>query len=297
MFGGVDAGLEVDSSLLIAVVDQAPDALLVVDHDGWVVLANQAACTLFGRDPAELLGMPVESLMPERFRETHVQHRARFLQAAKPRAMGSSGRLPVLHADGREIITEVSLGPVQTPGRRYVVVALRDVTRRVVEEERLRYLSTHDSLTELYNRAFFEAEKARLEAGRVAPISVVVIDVDDLKLVNDRFGHAAGDRHLRALAAVLRNSFRAEDIVARLGGDEFVVLLPNVDAEERDQVVARFVADLRRQNEIAARPVKASVGAATARRPEALGAAIRVADERMYRAKSSLRRVPSGALG
>jgi diguanylate cyclase (GGDEF)-like protein len=96
---------------------------------------------------------------------------------------------------------------------------------------------------------------------------------------------------------VLRQSFRADDIVARLGGDEFVVLLPGVDVEERDQIVERFVEDLARQNEIAARPVKASVGSATARRPGALSAAIRVADERMYKAKAAVRRVSHSALG
>ncbi|MCA9612643.1 MAG: diguanylate cyclase [Sandaracinus sp.] len=290
--------MEIDAPLLAAVVDQAPDALLLVDDEGWVAFANRAACALFGYDAAELVGLPVERLMPERFRDEHRQHRERFQRAPRSRPMGVGGRLPVLRADGTEVMTEVSLAPVRaTGGRHGVVVALRDATDHVREEERLRYLSTHDGLTELYNRAFFEAEKSRLESGRTTPISVVVVDVDDLKLVNDRYGHAAGDQHLRALAAVLRQSFRAEDVVARLGGDEFVVLLPGVDVVERDEIVERFLEDLRRQNEIAARPVKASVGAATARRPGALTAAIRVADERMYKAKSALRRISQSALG
>ncbi|MCB9603091.1 MAG: GGDEF domain-containing protein [Sandaracinus sp.] len=289
--------MEIDAELLAAVVDQAPDALLLVDDEGWVAFANRAACTLLGYDLAELVGAPVEKLMPERFRATHVGHRTRFMQAPRARAMGIGGRLPVRRADGTEVVAEVSLGPVQQNGNHGVVVALRDVTERVREEDRLRYLSTHDALTELYNRAFFEAEKSRLESGRVAPISVVVVDVDDLKVVNDRYGHAAGDQHLRALAAVLRRAFRADDVVARLGGDEFVVLLPRVDVMERDEIVERFLDELRRQNEIAARPVKVSVGTATARRSGALSTALRVADERMYKAKSSLRRVSQRALG
>lgn len=216
-FHVTDAYSEIDATLLGAVVDQAPDALLVVDEQGWIVLANQAACVLLGRDTAELLGMPVDRLVPERMRAGHAAHRARYLRAPRPRPMGENGRLPVVRKDDVEVMTEISLGPVQLPGRRYVVVALRDVTARIREEDRLRYLSTHDGLTELYNRAFFEAEKARLETGRISPISVVVVDVDDLKSVNDRFGHAAGDQHLRSIAAVLRQSFRADDIVARLG--------------------------------------------------------------------------------
>ncbi len=296
MFGGIEGGFEVDASLLLAVVDQAPDAIMLVDPEGWVVLANHAACGLFGRDPPELVGVPVEQLMPERFREPHDHERPRFGSVPLPPQMEAAGRTPVRRPDGSEVMTELSLGQVVVPGRRLVVLVLHDVTARASEEERLRYLSTHDGLTDLYNRAFFAAEKSRLEAGRLAPISVAVIDVDDLKRVNDRYGHAAGDRHLLTLSTVMRRSFRAEDVVARLGGDEFVILLPGVEVEERDHTLERFLEDLHRHNETASCPVQVSVGVAIARRPGALTDAIREADERMYAAKSARRMSRSRAL-
>ena len=107
-----------------------------------------------------------------------------------------------------------------------VIVSVVDITQQKRAEDRLRFLSTHDVLTGLYNRAFFEEETTRMERGRHYPISVLMVDVDHLKITNDRRGHAAGDSLLRRAAAVLRAAFRTEDVVARIGGDEFAVLLP-----------------------------------------------------------------------
>jgi len=100
-------------------------------------------------------------------------------------------------------------------------------------EENLWYLGTHGALTGVYNRAYFEEELERLKRGRgFSPVSVVTVDVDGMKAINDSLGHAAGD------AVVLASAFRNEDVVARIGGDEFAVLLPASDkgycGESRD---------------------------------------------------------------
>jgi diguanylate cyclase (GGDEF)-like protein/PAS domain S-box-containing protein len=100
----------------------------------------------------------------------------------------------------------------------------RDVTVRKQAEEQLRHLSLHDPLTGLYNRAYFEQEIHRADAGRKYPVSIVVCDVDGLKLVNDTLGHDKGDALLIAAAGVIKSSFRGSDMVARIGGDEFAVL-------------------------------------------------------------------------
>ena len=286
-----------DSGLLGAIVESAPDAILVADADGRIVLANGQAEELFGYDREELLYRSVEMLIPEEQRKRHVDHRATYLKRPRRRSMGDYGRLEPRRKDGSHVCVEVSLSHMRRGQDDYVITVLRDVSKKIAEEERLRYLSTHDGLTELYNRSFFEAEKARLEQGRVAPISVLVVDLDDLKKTNDRFGHAEGDRVLQRMAAVLRNAFRKEDVVARLGGDEFVVLLPGLDVKERNEAVERFREDLERHNDIMrVRPLRASIGAATARRPSALSAALRAADERMYAAKRRQRRISEGVI-
>ena len=99
-------------------------------------------------------------------------------------------------------------------------------------EERIRYLSFHDALTGLYNRAYFEEELERYNFPRYYPLSIMMADINGLKVVNDTFGHDQGDKLLQHLASLLNSISRKGDVVARLGGDEFVILLPSTTAEQ-----------------------------------------------------------------
>lgn len=108
-----------------------------------------------------------------------------------------------------------------------------------IERNRLEYLSFHDSLTGLYNRMFFEEELRRLDTDRNLPISIIVGDMNGLKLTNDIFGHDAGDQLLIKLAEVLKKVCRADDIIARVGGDEFSILLPKTSNEEAKGIIKR----------------------------------------------------------
>jgi diguanylate cyclase (GGDEF)-like protein/PAS domain S-box-containing protein len=166
-----------------------------------------------------------------------------------------------------------------------VVLVFRDITERKQAEERLRYLSTHDVLTGLYNRAYFEEELARLERGRHFPVSVIIGDVDDFKGMNDAHGHAAGDKVLREVAQVVKEAFRAEDVVTRIGGDEFAILLPMTDAVAVGEAVARIRQCLAHHNATHKDfPLALSLGAATAEIGP-LTEALKEADNRMYREK------------
>jgi diguanylate cyclase (GGDEF)-like protein len=95
-------------------------------------------------------------------------------------------------------------------------------------EEKVAYLNTHDSLTGLYNRSYFQEEITRLERGRRFPVTVLMADIDNLKQVNETRGFLSGDQLIRNAADVLASCFRVEDVVARIGGDEFGVLLPEI---------------------------------------------------------------------
>lgn len=159
-----------------------------------------------------------------------------------------------------------------------------DITDRVAAQEQLRHLSTHDSLTGLFNRAFFEAELARFEREQHFPISIVIADLDDLKKVNDGEGHVAGDELLRSAAQALGGAFRSEDVLARIGGDEFAVLLPRTGEATARAALARLQSSLSKNN---GRGPSLSLGVATAESRQSLLAALKLADERMYQDKTS----------
>lgn len=148
--------------------------------------------------------------------------------------------------------------------------------------------SEHDALTGLLNRGAIEEELAR-EMKRSyrtkLPVSVVMVDVDDFKAVNDRFGHTAGDEALREVGAALAHLLRSTDRVGRFGGDEFLAVLPDTDWAALETLVHRLRSDWQRYPPTPRGvpvPVMVSLGAATAERGESIEALIRRADIAMY---------------
>jgi diguanylate cyclase (GGDEF)-like protein len=167
-----------------------------------------------------------------------------------------------------------------------VICISKEITERKHMEQDLQRLSTHDILTGLYNRNYFEVELARLQVSRQFPISIVIADMDNLKTVNDKYGHSAGDSLIRKVAQAMRQSFRAEDIIARIGGDEFIAILPMTREEVAESSITRLRAAIDRQ----ADPLlRLSVGVSTGQDGSYLPDILRLADDHMYQDKKSHR--------
>lgn len=128
--------------------------------------------------------------------------------------------------------------------------AAQDITERKKNENELLYLSNHDHLTKLYNRRFFEEGLMGLDTKENLPLSIIMCDVNGLKLVNDSFGHDSGDMLLKKAAETIKKACRKEDIIARIGGDEFVVLLPKTSAYESVKV-ANHIKELASKERVA----------------------------------------------
>ncbi|NLA27914.1 MAG: diguanylate cyclase, partial [Firmicutes bacterium] len=159
------------------------------------------------------------------------------------------------------------------------------IASRKQSEAKIRYLTFHDKLTGLYNRAFMEEEINRLNSKRQMPVSVIVADVNGLKLVNDTYGHGVGDKMLKAVAGILKRSCRQEDIIARWGGDEFVILLPQTPLAKAREIgkrimekcIAVYIEDV---------PIALAVGVAVKKDQNSdLTDALKRAEDSMYKQK------------
>jgi len=224
-----------------ALLESAPDAMVIVNSHGHITLANAQAERMFGYRRAELIGQSIRILIPERLRDRHRAHQRTYLRDAKARPMGGDIDLHGRRKDGTEFPVEISLSPLETDEGTLVSSAIRDVTERKRDEALLRELAESDGLTGLLNRRKFEehlAQEVALVDRYGGEAAMLLIDIDGLKHVNDTLGHACGDELIRNVGAVISSRVRQTDVVARFGGDEFAVLLPRTTDD-----AARAVAD------------------------------------------------------
>lgn len=191
---------------------------------------------------------------------------------------------PVFHINRKVVYVECKqiLQPYDGINRRVIMLVLTDISDKQKAEEKIRYLSYHDKLTTLYNRAYIEMMRVELEKTEFSPLSVILVDMNGLKLVNDVFGHHEGDCLLMAMAEVLKQSSRSTDIIVRWGGDEFLILQP-LTARQECEAVCRKIQEACRQRTETPIPLSAAIGMATREDGFAsLAELFSIAENRMY---------------
>lgn len=260
-------------------LDESSDPIFTFYPDGQYRYVNKAFADGVGRKLNEIIGKKIWDVFPKD--EADKRYAAvkwvfengltKVIEVRVPRPDGDTYYLTTVKPILNDQDTVVS-----------VICISKEITERKRMEQALQHLSTHDILTGLYNRNFFETESARIQLGRLFPISIVVADMDNLKTVNDRYGHSAGDELIRKVAQQLRNTFRAEDIVARIGGDEFGVLLPDTDETATQAIVKRLRTNLAKLDDPL---LSLSIGLAIGREGSNLSDVMRQADDRMYQEK------------
>ena len=161
----------------------------------------------------------------------------------------------------------------------------RDITDRKKAEEKIEYLSFHDGLTGLYNRAYFDEELNRLDTERQLPITIVMGDLNGLKVINDIYGHSRGDMLLRNIADILKESFRKEDIISRWGGDEFISILPKTSVKDAESIIKR-IKELCEEKSTTEMPLSISLGISTKKSSSKnIDDILKEAEDKMYKSK------------
>ncbi len=265
--------------------ENAPAIIATVDPQYRVQWMNRP----ISRPLGEVIGKDFHSLLPPS--ERSKIHRA--LKAVFTNGAQQHHEVEIHGGDGQSSWYEVTIGAIRQEEQiTSAIFVMTDVTERKKAEEQLKFLGSHDVLTGLYNRAFFETELRRLQNSRLYPVTIVMTDVNNLKLTNDEYGHAAGDELLRTIAQVMRESFRSEDVVARIGGDEFAILLPETDAEGAQAILKRLTEKLGALN-AQERPIRLSlaIGAATGEQDSELVDVMKKADNLMYEDKARQKRL------
>jgi len=227
-----------------ALFSHTNDGVVIFDPDWKISMANPKIISLFGYSEEELID--------NAFVPSVVTNDGRWVQEIKDLALAGQ-EIPnyervLKRKDGTPIPVEISTTAVlDADGKpKHIQCMVRDITERKAYERHLRYQAEHDHLTDLPNRKYLEnhylSELGSEEEGS-RRVSVLYVDLDDFKLVNDTYGHQVGDQLLVEVSSRLRSSLRESDTVARIGGDEFIIILDNVYERQAVSRIAKKLVD------------------------------------------------------
>ena len=266
-----------------SLIESTEDSVYMMDRDCRYLFVNRQAVRRLGVDESDIIG--------RRYADFHNADDAFDFAGHVEKIFEWNTSLSYEHkSDNGKRCTLRTLSPIPDPKTgetKYVAVISKDITELKKTEEKLKYLSLHDPLTNLYNRAYFEEEMHRLDNSRFELVGLIMCDVDGLKLINDTLGHERGDELLMRASQIIRRSFRENDVVARVGGDEFAVLLPNTPRSKVEEICARIkssIADYNRKNRNL--PLGISIGFSIRSSPgQGMTELYREADNNMYKEK------------
>lgn len=295
----VNGVLRENEEKLQLILDSAAEAIYGIDLEGNCTFCNKSCLEMLGfGSQDELLGKNMHWLIHHSRRDgTQIPiDRCRIYQSFKQGQGAHIDDEVLWRADGTCFDAEYYSYPQYKDGKVIgAVVTFFDISERRKTESWIRYLNNHDSLTGLYNRRYFEEALAGTDMECNYPISVIMCDVNGLKLINDVFGHGAGDTMLQNAAQAIKEACGEDDIAARWGGDEFIIILPRSDHAEAQQTALR-IKELFALEKINGIDGSISVGCATKETyAQKIEQIIKNADDRMYAQKIADRKIFSSS--
>jgi len=280
--------LEMETQRLNTMVQSIGDGFISTDNVGRIVEINHVALDLTGWIYGKAVGAYADDVF-YLLDETKAMTRLYPVQEVLSSHVRQEGRgyRILRNQSGQQYDVDYTVTPMHDAQGELLgaVLVFRDVGEQRKRIREIEYLSFHDALTGLYNRAFFQKELSRLDVKRQWPLSVIMGDVNGLKLTNDVFGHQHGDELLKQIATMLKEQCRKEDILARWGGDEFILLLPQTPREMAEEIANRMM-ECSREHTYMDMELSLSVGVATKTlERQSVEEVISLAEERMYRRK------------
>lgn len=285
-----NTALAENKNQLRLILDSTAEAIFGVDMENKCTFCNACCLKILGLESeTEIIGKDIHNLI----------HSKRIDGSPLPRTECNIIRTCMegmaIHsedevfwrADGTSFSVEYNSFPQYKNGELVgAVVTFVDNTLKKMHEQQIAYYSSHDSLTGLLNRSYFESRLRSLDIKNNLPISVIMGDLNGLKLTNDIFGHVAGDELLIKTAKILSETCRDEDIIARLGGDEYIILLPKTKNADAMQIISRIHDALSKEN-VNALKCSMSLGCDTKTEiSKNIKATIKNAENQMYKEKT-----------
>jgi diguanylate cyclase (GGDEF)-like protein/PAS domain S-box-containing protein len=274
-----------------AIVESSDDAIISKTLDGVVTSWNSAAESMFGYTAQEMVGAPMTKIFPQDRLHEEDDILAKIARGEKVNHFQTIR----LHKGGQEVHVSVTISPVVDIHGKVIGASkiARDITDKVMADRQLWQLANHDNLTQLPNRRLFmkrldhELARARSENDK---FSVMYMDLNDFKQINDKYGHATGDQLLIEVSNRLKACFRQSDTLARLGGDEFAAILPSLTAlEDVEKIIIKINNAMSSTFEVNNTKLSMSVSTGAALYPingESMEAMLHHADVAMYRTKA-----------
>jgi two-component system, cell cycle response regulator len=239
-----------EKSLFEAIVENCSDAVIVIDSALTITYANPATALIFEIGEKNLIGQPLNKLIPSRFHEGHDQLIDGFLSSEDmARYMRNRNRdITGVRADGEEFPVEVSILKGNGRSGPFMAAMLRDISEQKRLEDKLAKQAALDPLTGILNRRALQ-DRAEEECARSTrygqSLTIAMLDIDRFKDVNDRYGHAIGDNSINHVVEIISQEMRTTDILGRWGGEEFIIILPSTG----EHAALTFAQRLRRKIE------------------------------------------------
>lgn len=262
-------------------LNESSDPTFIVQADGTCVYANKVFADCVGRKLNRIIGRRIWELFGEK--EANLPAIVKWvIENQETKVMDTR----VAQKDDVHYYISTANPVFNKENDLAAIICIsKEITSRKRIEDELRYIISHDTLTGLYNRNFFQTELQRIQHSRQFPVSVIMLDVDRLDTLNHQYGRKTGDAILVKVGTILKETFRTEEIIARIGGDEFAVLLPETGETELSDIVARLNKDIDKAQDPL---LKLTLSLATAKEGDSLTELMEQAENRLFQNKNIL---------